>query len=249
MTENTLYVINLVRLCHITPEEVEISKAKVVLYTKYFRKELNATKCRVQHQREKWHCGHHDNSSNDHTFAGITSDIVISPEQCRTLAKGKEITLLGHSINVGFDTKNPFVKFSGGTSDDYWIECDGEGWITRDTFLPHMQTTTLKVTLENGKVLSDTGLILPCALEDLGCETILLDSYAYIWDHPDSCAISILRTEEVNMVKQGRNYYVMSGARTPALILYLKSRITPRNIAESRHLFTLQATIHFIWTG
>ena len=160
-TENTLYAVNQVRPCHNTPEELEISKAKIVLYTKHFRKERNATKCRVQHQREKWHCGHHDHSSIDHTIAGITSDIVISPEQCRTLAKGKDVTLLGYSINFGFDTKNPFVKTYGDTSDDYRNECDGKRWITRDTFLPQMQTTTLKVTLENGKVPSDTGLILP----------------------------------------------------------------------------------------
>ena len=211
MTENTLYAINQVRPCHITPEELEVSKAKVVLYTKHFRKELNATKGRVQHKREKWHCGHHDHSSIDHTIAGITSDIIISPEQCRTLAKGKDITLLGHSINFGFDTKDPIVKTYGDTSDDYRNECDVKGWITRDTFLPHMQTTTLKVTLDNGKVLSDAGLILPCALEELGCETTSLDPYAYIWDYPDNCAISILRTEEGNMVKQGKKYYVISG--------------------------------------
>ena len=106
MTENTLYAINQVRPCHITTEVLEKRKAKIVLYTKHFRKELNATKCRVQHQREKWHCGHHDHSSIDHTIAGFTSDIVISPEQCRTLAEGKDFTSLEHSINFGFDTKN-----------------------------------------------------------------------------------------------------------------------------------------------
>ena len=219
MTENTLYAINQVRPCHITPEDLEISKAKNVLYTKHFRKGLNATKCRVQHQREKWHCGHNDHSSIDHTIAGITSDIVISPEQCRTLAKGKDITLLGHSINFGFDTKDPNVKTYGDTSDDYSNECDGKGWITRDTFFPHMQTTTLKVTLENGKVLSDSGLILPCALEELGCKTTSLDPYPYIWDYPDNCVISILRTEEVNMVKQGKKYYVISGAESSSKIV------------------------------
>ena len=113
--------------------------------------------------------------------------------------------MLGNSINFDFDTRDPIVKTSGDTSDDYRNECDGRGcWIIRDTFLPHLQTTTLKVTLENGKVLSDTGLTLPCALEELGCETTSLDPYAYIWDYPDNCAISILRTEEVNMVKQGK---------------------------------------------
>ena len=104
MTEKTLYAINQVRPCHITPEELRISEAKFVLYTKHFRKELNGTKTPVQHQREKWHCGHPDHSSNHHTFAGITSDIIISAEHCRILAKGKGITLLGHSINFGVDT-------------------------------------------------------------------------------------------------------------------------------------------------
>ena len=136
------------------------------------------------------------------------------------MAKGKDITLLGHWINFGFDTKNPNVKTYGDTSDDYRNECDGKVWITRDTFFPHMQTTTLKVTLENGKVLSDSGLILPCALEELGCETTSLDPYAYIWDYPDNCAISILRTEEVNMVKQGKKYYVISGADSCSKVVF-----------------------------
>ena len=75
-----------------------------------------------------------------------------------------------------------------------------------------MQSTTLKVALENGQVLPDTGVILPYALEELGCETTSLDPYAYIWDYPDNCAISILRSEEVNKVKQGKKLYVISGA-------------------------------------
>ena len=220
LTENTLYALNQVRPCHITPEELEIRKVKIVLYTKHFRKELNATKCRIQHQREKWHCGHHDHSSIDHTIAGITIDIVISPEQCRTSAKGKDITLHEQSINFGFDTKNPIVKTYADTSDDYRNECDGKGWITRDTFLPHIQTTTLKVTLENGKVLSDSGLILPCAPEELGCETTSLDPYAYILDYRDNCAISILRTEEVNMVIQGKKYCVISGAESGSKFVF-----------------------------
>ena len=72
MTENTLHAINQIRPCPFTLEALEISKAKVVLYIKQFRKELVATKCQVQDQREKWHCGHHDHSSIDHTIAGIT---------------------------------------------------------------------------------------------------------------------------------------------------------------------------------
>ena len=99
---------------------------------------------------------------------------------------------------------NPIVKTYGDTSHDYRNECDGKSWITPDTFFLHMQTTTLKVTLENRKDLSDTGFILPCALEELWCEFASLHTYAYMWDYPDKCAISILRTEEVNMVNKTR---------------------------------------------
>ena len=88
MTENILYAFNQVRKCHITPEELEIHQTKIILYTKCFRKELNATKCRIQHQREKWHYGHNDHSSIYRTIAGITNDLSISAEQCRSHAKG-----------------------------------------------------------------------------------------------------------------------------------------------------------------
>ena len=109
MTETSLYAINQVRPCHFTPEELEVSKATITFYSKHFREELNATKCRIQHQREKWHCGHNDHSSIDHTIAGITSDLTISPEHCRTLAKGANIILQGHWIGAEWDTKTPLL--------------------------------------------------------------------------------------------------------------------------------------------
>ena len=127
MTENTLYALNQVRQCHITPEELEISQTKNILYTKLFRKELNATKCRIQHQREKWHCGHNDHSSIDHTIAGSTSDLVISPKQCQSLAKGKSIYLVDQFLAVEYDTKNPIVKTDGSTIDSNRNLCNVRG--------------------------------------------------------------------------------------------------------------------------
>ena len=195
LTENTLYALNQVPNCHNTPEESEISQTKIILYTEHFRKELNATKCRIQHQREKWHCGHNDHSSINHTIPGKTSDLVISPEQCRSLAKGKSIYLADQFLAVEYDTKKPIVKTDGSTSDDNRNHCNVRGWITRDTFLPHKQRTTLKVRMSTGKVLSDSAQVLPWALEELGCETTSLDPYAYIWDYPDNCVLSVFRTE------------------------------------------------------
>ena len=211
MTENTLYALNQVRQCHITPEELENSQTLIILYTKHFRKELNTTNCRIQHQREKWHCGPNDHSSIDHTISGITSDLVISPEQCRSLAKRKSIYLADHFLAVEYDTKDPIVKTDGSTRDDKRNHCNVPGWITRDTFLPHMQRTTLIVRMSAGNVLSDSAQVLPCALEELGCEVTSLDPYAYIWDYPDNCVLSVFRTEDVNMVKQVTKYYIISG--------------------------------------
>ena len=61
------------------------------------------------------------------------------------------------------------------------------------------------------KVLSDSAQVLPCALKELGCETTSLDPSAYIWDYPDNCVSSILRSEEANMVRQGTKFYIISG--------------------------------------
>ena len=74
-----------------------------------------------------------------------------------------------------------------------------------------MQRTTLKVRMTTGKILSDSAQVLPCALEERGCKTTSLDPYAYIWDYPDNCILTVLRTEDVNMAKQGTKYYFSSG--------------------------------------
>ena len=111
--ENSFYATNQVRPCHISPVELEVSKTTITLYTKHFRKELNTTKCRIQHQRKKWHCGHRDHSSIDHTIAGITSDLISPPEHCRPLAKGTSISLQGRWIGAEWDTKTPLVKLIG----------------------------------------------------------------------------------------------------------------------------------------
>ena len=103
------------------------------------------------------------------------------------------------------------------------------GSLVRLSFLRCKQ---LKVTLENGKVLSDSGLALSCALEEMGCETISLDPYAYIWDYPDNCAISMLRIEEVNLVRQRKKYYVISRTDSSSKFVF-EVKNNPQNIAES----------------
>ena len=65
--------------------------------------------------------------------------------------------------------------------------------------------------MSTGKALSDSAQVLPCALEELRCETSSFDPCAYIWDYSDNCVLSVLRTEYVNMVKQGTKYWIITG--------------------------------------
>ena len=242
MTENTLYALNQVRQCHIEPEELGISQTKTIIYTKHFRKELNATKRWIQHQCEKWHCGQNDHSSIEQTIAGILSDQVISPEQCRSFAKGKMIYLADQFLGVEYDTKNSVVITHGSKSNNNGNHCTARGWITPDNFLPHMQWTTLKIRMSTGKILSDSAQVLPFALEELGCETTSLDPYAYRWDYRDNCVLSVLRTEEVNTVKQGKNIISLVNP-IQLLNLYSKLKKILKNNAESRQIFTQLITI------
>ena len=67
MTENNLYALNRVSKCNIAPENLEVSRAKVTMYTKHFRQEIKATVFRVKYQSGQWHCGSGDVSSMDAT--------------------------------------------------------------------------------------------------------------------------------------------------------------------------------------
>ena len=207
--ENTIYALNQIRQCQFIPEELEISETKIFRYTKEFPKEINATKCLKQHQREKWHCGHNDLRSIDHTIAGITSDLVISPEQWWSLEEETIIYLADQFLRVKYVTKKPILITDGSTSDYNGNHCTAHGWITRGNFFLHMQRTTLNSRMSTGKDLSHSAQVLPCALEELGCETISLDPSAYIWYYPDNCVLSVVRTEDVNMVKQNIKYYII----------------------------------------
>ena len=74
-----------------------------------------------------------------------------------------------------------------------------------------MQRTTLKVRMSTGNVLSHSAQVLPCTLEELGSEATSLVPYTLIWDFLDNCVQSVLRTKDINMVKQGTKYNVISG--------------------------------------
>ena len=229
MTENNLYALNEVSKCNIALENLEVSRAKITMYTKLFRQEINATVCRVKYQSEQWHCGFGDDSSMDaHHLGGITIDLTVTASQCRTLARGGSKTLKDETIEFKKGVKTSVVKpkyfddDGANLSDKYRKECNSYGFVNRKTFEGHVQDVVLKVRTEDGKVTSKDGLQLPCPLEELGCDTTSFDPYAYTWDAPDNCVLAIHRKEDVNMIKQGKTTTILSVDETTPVSIYLR---------------------------
>ena len=154
------------------------------------------------------------------------------------------INLAEQILEVEYDINCPIVITDGPTSSINRNHCDRRDWISHDTFLPHMQRPTLIVRMSTGKVLYDSAQVLPCALEELGCETTSLDLNAYIWDYPDNCVFSVFRTEEMNMAKQKTKCHNIS--EPDSTNLASKSRTILKNIVECQRLFILPTMIPFM---
>ena len=119
-----------------------------------------------------------------HHAGGKTIDLTVTASQCSTLAKGGSITLQVETLAFKKGTKTRFVKqkaFDGNgadLSDNYRIEFDSYGWVTCKTFEGHLQDVVPKVRIKDVKVMSKSGLQLPCSREEHGCDTTPFDLYA-----------------------------------------------------------------------
>ena len=96
MTENNLYSLNQIKPCNMALQNIQMNDVKLTMYTKHFRTEINATICRIKHQKNKFYCGMHDHTSMDIEQPQITSDIDLIPEQCKQASEGRSFTLFDH---------------------------------------------------------------------------------------------------------------------------------------------------------
>ena len=97
------------------------------------------------------------------------------------------------------------------------------------TFETHIQDITLNVKLRDGTIMNRNGQPLPCKLDALGCDSTSLNPYAYVWDNPDSCILTVLKEEYVNMIKSDDQYYIGS-----------------RNDSENKYLFEIKNRPHML---
>ena len=111
MTENNFYVLNQVSKCNTAPENLEVRRAKITMYTKHFRQEINITVCRVKYQSEQSQCGFGDDPSIDaHHRGGITIDLTVTAAQCRALVRGGSITLKDETLEFKKGVRTAVVE-------------------------------------------------------------------------------------------------------------------------------------------
>ena len=210
MTEKNLYSINQVKPCNLAPQNIQMKDVKLTMYTEHFRTQINATICRIKHQRNKLYCGVLDQTNMDIEQPQITSDIDLSPEQWKQASEGRSQTLFDHKQHFEKGQKEIHHKWTVNVDGDNRNECEGYEWITKDTFESHIQDITLKVRVKDGKTFNRNDQLLPCDLDELGCESTSLDPSAYTWEAPENCILSVVQKDNAHMLKNDNHYYIVS---------------------------------------
>ena len=123
MTENNLYSLNEVKTCNMAAQSRQMNNVKLTMYSKYFRTEINATTCRIKHRRNKFYWGLHDHTSMDIEQPQITSDIDLTPEQCKQASEGRLLTLFDHKLTFKKSKKEIRHKWTGVVDGDNRNEC------------------------------------------------------------------------------------------------------------------------------
>ena len=151
-----------------------------------------------------------DNTSIDIEQPQIACDIDLTIEQCKQTSEGRSPTLFGHKLTFEKGKKETHHKWVGDVNGDYVKECEGSEWITKDTCDSHIEDITLKVRIKDGKIFNRNDQLLPCDLDELGCESTSFDPYAYRWKTPENCILSVLKEVYAHMLKNDNHYYIVS---------------------------------------
>ena len=151
MTRNNLYSLNQVKPCNMAPQNIQMNDVKLTMYTKHYRTVINATTCRMKHQRNRFYCGMHDHTTMDIEQPQLTSDIELTPEQCKQASEGKSPTLFDQKLTFENGKKEPHLKWTRDKNGDNRNECERYEGIIKGTFESHIQEITLKVRIKDGK--------------------------------------------------------------------------------------------------
>ena len=210
LTENNLYSSNQVDSCNMAPQNIEMNDVKLTMFTKHLQTEMNATICWIKHQRNKFCTGMHDHTSMDIVQPQVTREIDLTPEQCKQASKVRSLTIFDQKLIFEKGKKKVHHKWKRNVDGDNRNECKKYEWITKDTFESHIEDITLKGRIKDGKIFNRKDQQLYNDLDELGCESTSLDSYAYTWKAPESCILLVLKENYAHMLKNDNHYYIVS---------------------------------------
>ena len=95
-----MYSLNKVAPCKSEPLNVEILKVKGQVFNRFFRGKLEPTMCRARHQSIRWYCGVFDASGIDAKRSKITTDVDLTPEECRQARLTDKININGKEVPI-----------------------------------------------------------------------------------------------------------------------------------------------------
>ena len=104
----------------------------------------------------------HDRTSMDIEQPQITSDIALTPEQCKQASEERSLTLFDHKLTFEKGKNEIHLRWTGDVDGDNRNECKSYEWITKDIFESHIQDITLKVRIKDGKIFNRNDQLLPC---------------------------------------------------------------------------------------
>ena len=88
-----MYALNQVAQCNIKPENIKVAPATVTLYQRSYRTKVEAVMCRVKSQTLRCHCGLLLHSSLAYDQISLTTDVIVTPEECRRANKTGKIAI------------------------------------------------------------------------------------------------------------------------------------------------------------
>ena len=173
MQENRMFSLNNVAPCKISPENIAVLPAHVLVYQRSYRTEITATMCRIKVMPLRFNCGMHSHSSIVHNQASITYDLIVDPNDCKKAAKKHEIefSFFGTTFYAKIKENQKLQQhFNTGTNlqDDSPTSCETRGQIKHLSVETFMMKANLSVNFQKKEVRNVQGMVLPCGLLEGG---------------------------------------------------------------------------------
>ena len=90
MISKQMYPLNKVAPCEVRPDKISTDQARVTLYQRHYKVNLEATMCKASQQQLRWFCNSFDSSGIDARHNAITTSAKLDAQKCKLAKERKE---------------------------------------------------------------------------------------------------------------------------------------------------------------